>query len=353
MKTARSSDDIRGLQRLDNYAIPDSATEIRLFAKVRNEAKRLPYFLDHYRRLGVDRFFIIDNSSDDDTVEILRDNTDCHIFFTDRNMADSRAGLDWIEPLLRKYGQDRWCLIVDADELLVYPNSEYITLPRFCRLLDLNYKNAVSCIMIDMYPEGDIETIEYQEGQSFIDACPFFDMSGYRFLPSETDVQTIIGGPRLRLFFPELLDWRFAARTRRRLHDYVCRAIGKMPLLRGSSIWERLKAKAPPQLNKVPLVRWTPDIFLTAAAHSISNARVSEASGALLHFKFLGDFNERVSEETIRRAYRGDEYARYIARVGRNTSINFMCDLTVRFTGTRKLLELGLIRDIEPVREAS
>jgi hypothetical protein len=353
MKTVRQGDNICGLQRLDNYVIPDSATEIRLFAKVRNEAKRLPYFLAYYRRLGVDRFFIIDNSSDDDTTEILKANNDCHVFFTDRSMAGSRAGLNWIEPLLRKYGLNRWCLIVDADELFVYPNSEYEALPLFCRRLDLADKNAASCIMIDMYPEGDVETIEYREGQSFIDACPFFDKSGYRFLASDTDVPTIIGGPRLRLFFPELLDWGLAARTRRGFHDYICRVIGKLPIFRATSLWEMLKPKVPPHLNKVPLVRWTPNILLTPAAHSISNARVSEASAALLHFKFLGDFNQRVSEETVRKAYRGDEYARYISRVGQSTSINFTCDLTVRFTGTHQLLELGLIRNIDAMSEAT
>ena len=48
------------LSRLDHNLIPD-LDEIRLFAKVRNEAKRLPFFLCYYRALGVDRFFIIDN----------------------------------------------------------------------------------------------------------------------------------------------------------------------------------------------------------------------------------------------------------------------------------------------------
>ena len=41
--------------RLDRNVIPGS-DETRLFAKVRNEARRLPFFLSYYRRLGVNRF---------------------------------------------------------------------------------------------------------------------------------------------------------------------------------------------------------------------------------------------------------------------------------------------------------
>ena len=35
------------------------------FTTLRNEEMRLPFFLDHYRRLGVGHFLIVDNGSDD------------------------------------------------------------------------------------------------------------------------------------------------------------------------------------------------------------------------------------------------------------------------------------------------
>ena len=44
---------------------------ILLFVTVRNERVRLPYFLEYYRKLGVDHFVVIDNGSDDGSREYL------------------------------------------------------------------------------------------------------------------------------------------------------------------------------------------------------------------------------------------------------------------------------------------
>ena len=62
------------MERLDNLAIPDRADEIRCFFCGRNEARRLPEFLEYHRRLGVERFFFVDNGSTDESVEIAGDN---------------------------------------------------------------------------------------------------------------------------------------------------------------------------------------------------------------------------------------------------------------------------------------
>ena len=80
MLTTHQPEGVTSVERLDDHPIPNSYSEIRLFAKVRNEAERLPYFLAYYRTLGVNRFFIIDNCSNDHTVDILRENDDCHLF---------------------------------------------------------------------------------------------------------------------------------------------------------------------------------------------------------------------------------------------------------------------------------
>src|SRR5262245_43947488 len=45
--------------------------EIPLICVLRNEAARLPLFFDHYKRLGIDRFFMVDNASTDSSMELL------------------------------------------------------------------------------------------------------------------------------------------------------------------------------------------------------------------------------------------------------------------------------------------
>jgi hypothetical protein len=346
MNKSSNLSDFGELERLDQRPIIDNASEIRLFMKVRNEARRLPYFLNYYRRLGIARFFIVDNGSTDNTVEFLQSNSDCHVFFTDQTMASSRAGMNWIEPLLKTYGQNHWCVIVDADELLVYPNSEQLGLTEFCKTLEQRNKNALLCIMIDMYPDGNIEEVEYHQGQSLIEACPFFDGSGYRYIRSiRRRVPLIIGGPRLRTIFPELLDWRVSTRVRRWTLSKLASASARIPYVKEMPFFQKLRPLDAPHLNKVPLVRWNQGMSLAPAAHFISGAKLAAGNGALLHFKFLGDFTRRVGEETARNAYVGDEYKRYYKRLGQGFPLNFMCGLSTRFTGSQQLLQLGLIRN--------
>ena len=123
------------VRRWDDNVIPDTG-EIRLFGKIRNERTRLPFFLSYYRSLGVGRFFIVDNGSSDGSAEFLCGEPDCHVFRTEESMAVSRAGMSWLEPLLATHGIGRWCIVVDADELLVHPQAETVPLPQFCADLE-------------------------------------------------------------------------------------------------------------------------------------------------------------------------------------------------------------------------
>ena len=68
---------------------------------------------------------------------------------------------------------------------------------------------------------GDINKIAYRPGQPFLEACPFFDNGGYRWLRRRGEGHIasplVVGGPRLRIFYPELLDRSLCARFKRRL----------------------------------------------------------------------------------------------------------------------------------------
>lgn len=320
--------------RLDRNVIPGS-DETRLFAKVRNEARRLPFFLSYYRRLGVNRFFIVDNGSTDGTLERLRESPDCHTFVTTETMSETNAGMHWIQPLLHRYGHSRWCVVVDADELLVYPDSEVVPLREFCRTLELVKADAFVCIMLDMYSDGNIEDVQYKAEQSFLDACPYFDRTGYRWLASRTKGPAIFGGPRLRMFYPEFLDRSMYKRIQRRFRAYC------------GQLFPKLKPASPPRLSKVPLVKWNETMSFGPGAHELSFGHPAKGHGALLHFKFLGDFSGQVKEELDRKAYFDDgrEYRRYFERIRTQVPINFMCDISMRFAGSRQLLELGLIKE--------
>src|SRR5688572_19386726 len=107
---------------------------------MRNEALRLPYFLEYYRRLGIDRFLIVDNGSEDGTTDLLRVSPDVSVFYTEERYSESRCGLDWLNQLLETYAVGHWTLTVDADELFAYPLCEEIALRELGAYLDRRHE---------------------------------------------------------------------------------------------------------------------------------------------------------------------------------------------------------------------
>ena len=122
------------------------------FVVLRNEAARLPYFLDHYRDLGVAHFLMIDNGSDDGSTEMLAAQPDVTLWQTSASYRASRFGLDWLNWLLWRHGHGRWCLTVDADELLVYDQMETRKLPALTDQLERKARKGFGTLMLDMFP---------------------------------------------------------------------------------------------------------------------------------------------------------------------------------------------------------
>ena len=111
------------IDRLDRHPLPSPEGEIRAFVPARNERTRLPWLLAYYRALGVHRFIVLDDNSDDGTREwLLAQGPDVHLFHTTASFAASGGGMRWTNRLLDEYGSGAWCLAVDADEVLVYPS---------------------------------------------------------------------------------------------------------------------------------------------------------------------------------------------------------------------------------------
>ena len=277
---------------------------------MRNERARLPWLLDHYRGLGVDRFLFLDNDSDDGTrAWLLGQGPDVHLFHTTASFATSGAGMRWTNRLLDEHGTGAWCLTIDADEVLVYPHVETLPLTGLTAYLDATGAEAFAAPMIDMYAQAPLDEVAYEPGQSLIEAFPWFDATGYVRRDSE----------RLPLFPP-------AGRCRARVfHDTPA---------------------AGPILQKVPLIRWAPEIKYTSSKHTAFPCRLAEITGALLHFKYLPDFAAQVRAEVARGQHYlgGKEYRAYLRRLEQGQSLSLMGLLSCRYRDSAQLVELGLIQ---------
>ncbi|MEM5469441.1 glycosyltransferase family 2 protein [Celeribacter marinus] len=283
---------------------------------VRNEAQRLPYFLDYYRDLGVTHFLIIDNDSDDGSTALLAQMRDVSLWVTKASYKASRFGLDWANWLLMRYCNDKWCLTVDADELFVYPDVQTRKLPDLCRFLDQTGTPAMGALMLDLYPEGPIGAVRYMAGQDPRDVLTHFDPTPYRATRQQPRGNLWLqGGARERVFF----------------------------------------ADAPekgPTLNKLPLVRWNWRYAYINSTHSLLPPSLNalydgpsdpRLTGVLLHTKFLPNVIEKSREEKNRNQHFRDPSAFQGYYDSIVDSPDLMGDISVPYEGVDQLESLGLM----------
>lgn len=289
---------------------------ILLFSAVRNERIRLPYFLEYYRKLGVDHFLFVDNGSDDGSGEYLAAQNDVSLWSTFAGYKQSRHGMDWIMHLLRRYGTGNWCLTVDVDEFLVYPFSEMRPLRALTDWLDASRARTFSSMMLDMYPKGGMQEQPYREGQNPFEIAQFFDSGNYTITRNwKYRNLWIQGGPRARMFF------------------------GETP-------------EIAPAMNKIPLVKWEAGFAYVSSTHMMLPRGLNlvydegggeKPSGCLLHAKFLNTFDEKAQEEAMRRQHyaNGAEYAAY--RDSAEMDHDMWCNWSEKYVNWRQLEILGLM----------
>ncbi len=290
--------------------------DILAFVTLRNELIRLPFFLQHYRGLGVRHFLIVDNASTDGSAEWLAAQPDVSLWRTEASYKDSRFGMDWLNCLLRRHGSGHWCLTVDPDEFLIYPHHDTRPLQALTDWLDAGDSKSFSAMLLDMYPKGSLVSQPYRSGQDPFEIARWFDPANYAIRKNvEYGNLWSQGGPRGRAFF-------------------------------------RDDPGAGPALNKIPLVRWQRSYVYVSSTHMLlprslnlvyDEAGGEKASGCLLHAKFLSTFVQKSAEELTRRQHYADsqEYRAYHA--GLQEDPDFWCGESRELRDWRQLEDLGLI----------
>jgi hypothetical protein len=286
--------------------------DLLLFCTQRNEAIRLPYFLD----MGVGHFFFVDNDSTDGSLDYLAEQPDVSVWSTTASYKRARFGVDWLNWLQRKYAHGHWALTVDPDEFLVYPFCDTRPLRALTDWLDASSIKSFSAMLLDMYPKGRLDEQPYQAGQNPMEIASWFDSGNYTISRNYKFANLWIqGGPRSRVFFPDT------------------------------------PAKAP-ALNKVPLVKWDKRYTYASSTHMLLPRGLNQvydewggekASGVLLHAKFLDTFGAKAAEELSRsQHYAGSvEYKAYAEQLKDNPQL--WCKWSERYINWRQLEILGLM----------
>jgi hypothetical protein len=286
------------------------------FTTLRNEITRLPWFFRHYRALGVDHFLIVDNDSDDGSVEFLRDQPDVSLWQTDASYRAARYGLDWLTWLQMRYGHGHWTLMVDADELLIYPEHDSKPLQDLTAGLDQQGRTGFGALMLDLYPKGPLGTQSYDPETNPSEVLGWFDPSPYRAQrQSPLGNLWVQGGARERMFFAD-------------------------------------RPRHSPTLNKIPLVRWSRRFAFVNSCHSALPRHLNAAydgpagdipAGVLLHTKFLPEVVDKSKTEKTRRQHfhDPDQFASYYDSVANGPDL--WTPQSVRYEGWEQLQRIGLM----------
>ncbi|MEM6277610.1 MAG: glycosyltransferase family 2 protein [Pseudomonadota bacterium] len=293
-----------------------STGQILCFSTVRNEAARLPYFLEHHRNLGVDHFLMVDNASDDGTSAYLSEQSDVSVWRTGASYKASRFGVDWLNRLQHLFAPGNWALTLDADELLIYPDSETRDLKALTRWLDSRGEDSFGAMMLDMYPDGPLGHSPYVPGTPITDTLTHFDAWGYtwEWQPKFQNI-SIRGGPRKRVFFAEAPDHA-------------------------------------PHLHKVPLIKWKRGMAYASSTHLALPRRLNNPldvrknlpTGVLLHSKFLPEVVAKSAEEKTRAEHftHPERYGDYYDRLTKGPDL--MGPPSTRYEGPAQLEALGLMQ---------
>jgi len=205
---------------------------------------------------------------------------------------------------------------VDVDEFFVYPYYDTRPLRALTDWLDASSIKSFGALLLDMYPENQLEDQNYIAGQSPFETLTHFDSGNYtQKLNKKYGNLWIQGGPRQRVFFAD-------------------------------------KPALAPALNKIPLVKWTRGNVYVSSTHTLLPRGLNKTfedwggekiCGCLLHTKFLPDLAHKTArEETRRQHYAGGrEYRAYKSANGNGTVLNH--EHSERFENWRQLENLGLM----------
>ena len=311
-------------------ALSKATAGISLFVMLRDEDYFLPFFFDHYRRLGVEVFLIYDDRSGPAAFDYLMAQPDTVILHSDYRFGDlvaaeatgeARPAQHVLKERLPEiFLPNQWTVHVDADEFMILP-SGYGDLTAFVGHLDEIGQPYATAPMVDFYAET-LDDRNYPTSLDPFAGNPYFDAGPYYFWIGLNQPIS------------------FSAGVRTRLLKRLCESHPDKVLALYGGTFPR-----PQRQYKSPLLKHGSGVT-RAGEHMISVApRPGDAAAALAHFKFCPNLDEKIAVALSERQHFGSsaEYAFLKAAVDFLGGESLVCPETRRFDGPRSLEEAGLL----------
>ena len=333
------------LARSVRFIRPVLNGQLTLFAVMRNEMYVLPAFLDHYRRLGIEQFVIVDDGSDDGTSAYLAAQPDCcpgsshirfgqHVTISDPSHGglSGRAGPIFKRVVPDHYLKGQHVLIADADEFLLLPDA----LPRVQHVVALMQRRgwkSVAAALIDFYPAtlAELDDPAAPAGAAELFArFGLFDAVAFVTLTQGQQPRKTGETASERLF--RLCGIRNVPPA---LHFLPRWLTGLLPLGVPSAAW-----------FKTPIILYDGATFMVAS-HAANVPPPAGIMLAMAHFKFTGDSYAKIKTAIRLKAHarKGQKYAHYeeMLRVMERRKLGFSGPRTARYTQAMQLAAAGLM----------
>lgn len=276
-----------------------------VFCLLRNGMPWLTSFLAHHRALGFRHFVMLDNGSDDGTLEALEGEKDITLL---TSAAPYHAYENTLKRhLVDRYGRDRWCLFVDIDEQFDYPLRAQVPLARLIAYLDGAGCNAMVTQMLDMFAARPLHELDIAGEVNLLNVFGSYDLATIRAEPypfgSTAPIAMHWGGVRKAVFGTD-------------------NGLTKVSFFRNVA-------------GLAPFVHW----------HHVKRGIFSDISGVLYHFPFEAGFARKVEEaaQSGRYGYHTTgEYRAYRQRAG-DAGFTIASETARPFRGTDALVEEGFL----------
>ena len=268
---------------------------------VRNDLQRLQMLAEHYRGLGIARFAVLDNGSEDGTFEWCLKQEDMDLYrCTEPYQTLVKEG--WINRIVSQYGFNRWYILTDSDELLVYSGMETHPVTDLVHYADAHHINRIRALVLDTYPNHPL----FEKTDDIKASYRWIDTDSYReclFTNGNIPLKGMVGGPRYRVMNSDV------------------------------------------SLSKFPLVYFEPGTVSETAHYQFPSECVNSSpyQAGILHYKFLdGDLEEYQArtDESRGFAHQGGNYKKYLDYISSHENITFM------YEGSREFTDSGILDEI-------
>lgn len=236
--------------------------DVVLIALVRDGSYYLDVFFDHYRALGIRHFVFVDNGSCDETLTRLKQEPGVAVLQSTLPWGSFEN--DFRTAAARRYGQDRWCLIVDMDEIFDFEGRFEIGLAGLTQYLDSQGYTGVMAQMLEMFPKAplrDVATLPYRDVLEQFSQCDLSAINAQAYESAETGLAYFLQQNASAKAAPPIL---FGG-------------------IRGKVFGENCC------LSKHPLIFVGPGVGPAVHPHASTGLRLAPMTALIKHYKFAND----------------------------------------------------------------